>query len=562
MKKNINRLLVFCVIAFLFSSCGKNNDEGKMIPGNALFVAHIDLNSMNKKLSWAEIRETGWFKKAFSDSSTPEWRKKILESPEESGIDFEKGLIFFAARGEGENFYLVAEGTVKDKDRFEKFNKNFDPEQQVKKTGEINTLILKDKNVVGWSGDHFAYVMNSSTTSSELYNLNNVVSPARFQDESSKLGAYCATLFNLKSDSSLAKNDKFTDLMKEKGDLHFWHNTSEITKSMPDLGMLGMLKLDVFFKDNYGASTVNFEDGKMELTQKYYSGKELTDFLKKNQGSKINSDMVKNIPTQNMLGLFALNFKPGAIQDLIKLTGTDGLANMFLQQSGFSLDDFSKANNGDMVISFSDFSISKDSISSKDNEGNNVDTYGIPKPQFNFLFSMSVKDKAMFQKIVDGLKKLSNGLGEDSSISIQLTDKYFTISNHKNFADQYIKGDQNNKFDFLNNLEGHPLGFYLDIHKMLSVINLDKMQDSSFNEAIDQSLKLWDKAITTSGDIKGDAFITHSEVTLLDQKTNSLKQLNNYLNELYKINELRKERNPDMPNLDSLLTPPLIDTIK
>lgn len=560
MKQFFKAIPLFFIMAILFASCSKKNEEGKMIPANALFVAHLDMNSMNKKLSWSEIKEMDWFKKMNSDSSAPKWAKKMLENPEASGIDFDKSLLFFGVKGDGDKYYIVAEGTIKNKDNFEQFNKNFDPSEAVKKIGDVNVLTLKDKNVAGWNGDRFAYVMNSFVTAAEMYDINNnSENPADLKNGSANLGVYCASLFNLKSDSSLASNSKFGNLMKEKGDMHFWNNNSEIIKNVP-MGMLGMLKLDIFFKENYGATTINFEDGKIEMDQKFYSGKELTDFLKKYKGSKINSDMVKNIPSQNVMGLFAMNFKPEAIQELIKLTGTDGFVNMFLKDMGVSLDDLSKANNGDMMISISDVELKPDTSILKTPDGNSMMSGAAPG--FNFLFSMSVKDKASFQKISNALQKVGGQMGADSLVNIQLNDKYFTISNHKDFADKFMSGTQNNQFDFVSKLNSNPMGFYLDLHKLFTVMSGERMSGPEVKSVIDQNLKMWDKVSMTAGDMKNDAFNAHSEMTFIDQKTNSLKQLNSYLNEVYKYNEARKENNPTQDNLDSILTPPTIDTVK
>ena len=125
-------------------------------------------------------------------------------------------------------------------------------------------------------------------------------------------------------------------------------------KSSSSLGMLGMLKLDVFFKDNISTYTVNFDNGKIDIDQKGYAGKEFSDFLKKYSGGSINTDMIKNIPSQNVLGVVAMNYKPEAIKDLIKLIGMDGMLNSYSDKIGFNLDDFVKANKGELMLAFTD----------------------------------------------------------------------------------------------------------------------------------------------------------------------------------------------------------------
>jgi hypothetical protein len=545
MKYFLKLTFFVCAISLL-SSCGKNNEAGKMIPKDALFVAQINLKSMNSKLSWNDIKQTSWYQKAYSDSSIPEWRRKILENPSASGIDFDEGLIFFMAKDSGAE-YIAAEGKLKSQKDFEQFNKNSDPSQTVKKEGKINLLILKDKNVVGWDNDHFVYVMNPRTTSSQMYKWNdsaNLQGNNEPVDRSAQLATVCQNLFNLKSGNSLSKDEHFAALIKESGDIHVWQNTEAIIKSSSSLGMLGMLKLDAFTKDNFSTYTVNFDKGKVNVDQKTYASKELTDIVKKYSGSSVNMDMIKNIPSQDIIGLFAFNFKSEGITELIKLTGADGMVNSYAQQLGFSLDDFSKATNGDWLLALTDLKINADSLR---------------KPDYNFLFSTGIGNKASFQKLLDAVKKTSSLSGNDSAVNYVSNDKTFALSNSNSFAAQYLNG-QNNKFDFADKISGHPVAFYLDMHKILSQFSTLQTTKTERKEMLNESLQMWNNIISTGGEFKDDGFAFHTEINLINKDTNSLRQLNNYFNKMYQINQAEKEKST--AKLDSLLVPPPIDTVK
>jgi len=563
MKSFLKFAFAISAVAVMFSSCSKSSDEGAMIPSNAMFVSHIDMKSMGQKVSWDDIKQTSWYKKASSDSSTPDWRKKILDNPASSGIDFDKGLIFFAQKGTGSDFHLVVEGSLKSEKDFEQFNKNFDPAQTVRKEGSVNLLTLKDKNVVGWDGSHFVYTMNSSTTSSELYkwNQNKDAQPnAEPTDNSAELSAYCVKLFSLKPDSSLAKNEKFAALLNEKGDLHFWQNTEEIVKSVPNMGMLGMLKMDAFFKDNVSAYTVNFDNGKIEVDQKGYASKELTDLLKSQMNGKVNNDMIKDIPSQNVFAVLATSFKPGTLVALLKLAGVDGVLNTYAQQMGFSLDDFSKATNGNMMLALSDFKMNADSFNYKDDSGNEIGSGKFNKPNLNFIFSVGIGDKASLQKIIGAGKTLSTQMGKDSLFQENMNDKRLAFSNTPDLAKQYLAGN-NSKYDFTDKITGHPIGLYIDFHKVLSELSTSKSNDSNDNAMLDQGLKMWNNVIITGGDFKDGAFTAKADVNLVDAKTNSLKQLNTYIDEMFKLAQASKASSHEK-KLDSLLTPPPIDTVK
>jgi len=544
--KSFLKLSFLSVIIFLFSSCGKNNEAGKMIPSDALFVTHVNIKSMHDKLSWNEIKRTSWYQKVYSDSSSSDWRRKILDNPSASGIDFDEGLTFFVAKNSG-NEYLAAEGKLKSEKDFEQLNKNFDPSQTPKKEGSINLLILKNNHVVGWNEDHFIYVMSSGRPSQmyESADSNDIQNETTAVDRSAALSSICKNLFSLKADSSLSQNDHFASLLKENGDVQIWQNTEAIIKSSSSLGMLGMLKLDAFTKDNASAYNINFNKGMIDIDQKTYASKELTDIVKKYMGNSVNMDMIKNIPSQNLFGLLAFNFKPEGITELIKLTGADGIANSYAQQLGFNLDDFSKATDGNWLLAFTDLKMNPDSAK-------------MNPVAFNYIFSAGVGDKASLQKIVTAAEKTTAQMGKDSVINYVMNDKTFVISNDRSFANQYLNGN-NNKFDFNDKISGHPVGFFLDLHKILTEFSNLKKNDER-KEMLNTALNTWNNVIASGGEFKDDGFTFHAAINLINKDTNSLIQLNNYLDEMYKINESRKDAST--AKLDSLLVPPPIDTVK
>ena len=564
MKSFFRLALFFASAAFLFSSCSKKNEVGKMIPKNAMFVMELNTKSLREKITWDDIKQTSWFREAYSDSSTKDWTKKLLDNPENSGIDLNGSLIFFVSKNSATEGDIVLEGTIKSESDFGDFNKNLDSSATIKKDGDLNMLFLKDETVVAWNDKHFVYAfdagqaMKFNPMNNSSFNQSNV---APLVDKSVTLAAVCKSVFSLKSDSSLAGSDKFTNLLKEKGDMHAWINTEEIMKSSSSLGMLGMLKLDVFFKDNISTYTVNFDNGKIDVSKKGYAGKEFSDFLQKYSGSGINTDMIKTIPSQNIFGVFALNFKPEGIKELIKLTGMDGMLNSQTSQLGFNLDDFVKANKGDITLAISD--VTMPNISQGGGNSNMSMSY---KPDFNILFSASIGDKQSFQKLMEAGKKIGGQMGtnSDTGIAYGQNDKLFAITNHQHFLNDYLAGNANNKFDFLDKINGHPFGLYIDLHKILTLADAAKSQVHDEDKTImDASLKLWNNIFMTAGNFKDGAMTGNTEINFIDQSTNSLKQLNNYFDVIATAEKAKKaEQAPDMNTMDStMMVPPPIDTV-
>ncbi len=567
MKSLFRTLLVVFAGAILFSSCSKSNDEGKMIPKDAMFVAYLNTKSLLDKVTWEDVKQTSWYKQLYADTSTKPWVKKMLENPENSGIDIKTGITFFVQKGMGNDYHIVLEGKLNDEKNFEQFNQNFAAPATVTKDGDVSMLMLKEQGVVGWSDKHFAYVSSSSSFankySSPWDTLNNQANMAPAAGNSAGLSAYCKKLFSITKDSSLSQNEKFGSLMSEKGDVHAWINTEEIMHNNASLGMLGMLKLDIFFKDNISTYTVDFDNGKVNIKQKAYAGKEFTDFLKKYKGGNVNTDMIKNIPTQNIVGVLAMNFKPEGIKGFINLLGMDGMVNTYAQQMGFTIDDFVKANSGDLLFAVTDLKMKTDSFSYKDDQGNTTDSNVFSRPDANYLFSVGVGDKPSFQKLMDAGKKLGSNMGgAENKIAYNLNDKTFAIGNQQPFINQYLAGG-NNKFDFTDKISGHPIGLFVDIQKILSALNNDAMvKDDDARQVMAASLKIWDKVYSTGGDFDGDAMVGNTEINLIDKSTNSLKQLNHYFDEVAKVMLAKMEKEKAERNqTDSLMMPPPIDTI-
>ncbi|MFS8083520.1 MAG: DUF4836 family protein [Ginsengibacter sp.] len=551
-------LFVLCA-SFLFSSCGKKGDSGKMIPANALFVAQLNMKSLTGKVSFDDMKKMAWFQKAQADTSHPEWMKKIIANPENSGIDMTDPITFFVNKDNSQNYQVVLEGSLKKASDFEAFNKNLSDGSATTKSGDLNVLLLKKNNIAAWNDKNFVYVMDvlQSPKLNEWNDSTATLSGAAPVDRSAFLTTFATHLFNLKTDSSLANNTKYSDLVKQKGDMYMWQNTEEIMNNNAALGMLGMMKLDVFLKGNIGTYRVNFDDGKISVEQKYYVSKELGDYYKKYNGSKINTDMIKNIPSQNVIGMFAANFKPAALEELVKLIGADGMANMFFQQAGFNLQDVTKANNGNLMMVMTDLNMKTDTSIMQ--QGVTFNRSMIP--DMNMLLAVGVNDKPTFQKMMTYLDKFKNSMSSDTSVSAQLTDKYFVVSNHQNFANGFLSGSNKSSFDFLDKIDGHSLGAYLDFQKLISAMSMDKKTDSLAKRALDASLKTWKNITMHGGDFVDGAITSNIEINMMDDKTNSLKQLANFADEMYKINEERKAKMPETANMDSLLAPPPIDTV-
>jgi hypothetical protein len=316
--------------------------------------------------------------------------------------------------------------------------------------------------------------------------------------------------------------------------MHFWANSEALyqgTPATPGIAALGMLNISKLYQGSFSTGTVQFENGKIDVALKSYAGKEMTDIFKKYSGTKINSEMVKRLPAKDVAVFLAMNFKPEGIKEFAKLIGIEGLVNMGASYLGFNLDDFVKANKGDIVFSISDIV--------KDTSG---------KTNAAVLFAASKGDKVSFDKLVAAGKKLgSQELGSSAShFYFNQNDKYFSIGTRKEYIDQFVAKEGDNKFEFFDKISSGPIGGYVNLQYIMRSFRDQASKDSLGMMALDASLKLWDNILMNGGEFKAGGITQHFEINLVDKSVNSLKLLNRYAGVIGKIAQQKKKEDDMM----------------
>ena len=548
----------------LLASCTKTNTQGKLIPKEAAIVVKVDGKSLSAKLPWEEIKQNPLFKEIYADSSLPATLKSLLNDPESAGIDTKADLMFFAIK-DSLGGYVGFEGTVKDEKTFKTFNQTIS-ENGTESENDGVQFISKSPACVGFTKEKFVYVFDApqisqmDDLSKRMIRDSIDIGPLAKRD----IGSTCKLIFALKESNSLAKDEKFTALMKENGDVQFWMNTEELSKGGSSSAALAMVNLEQFYKGNITTGSINFDEGKIMVKSKTYASEEMIKLFKKYSGGKVNEDMIKRMPGKDVVGIIALNFKPEAIRDLIKLTGLDGLINMGVQKIGFSTDEFIKANKGDVFLGLSDLALKPDTSASKFKIEGDAITMS-QKPSFNFVFSASIVYKDAFNKLVNAGKKIGDGLNDYNSkfpLAFNSNANYFVMSNSQQNVDQYLRSASAN-FDFINKINGEPIGAYVNIQTLLKAFESEASKDSSAKTMYDASLKMWDNILWKGGNYSDGGIMQSGEINLVDKTTNSLKQLNQYVakfSDIYKTQRAKQKQDEmafeDFKLMDTVPTPP------
>jgi hypothetical protein len=518
MQKRISILSVAALAAvILFSSCKskKENKQGRYIPETAGIVLHVNGESLNSKLSWEDIKQNEWFKDAYADSTKSAFAKTILDNPENSGVNMKGDIIIFMVKDSTGN-YSAVEGAIIDEAKFKKML------AEINKTGKETTkdgytYYTDDKGSVAYNKERFVATMSNGDYN-KYFDVPNpevfdTTSPAKVVRD---MRMTTEQILALKEEKSLGKNEKFSALMSEKGDAHFWFNAQYLASDINLGGMAAMANLSKLYDGAITTGTLNFDNGKINVDAKSYGGKEMTELYKKYNGGNFNKEMIKNIPSQNLAGVFTFNFKPEGIKEFLKILNMDGLVNLGAGQVGFNLDDFIKANKGDILFAATDIK--------KDSSGFGTDA--------KFIFATTIGDKAAFTKIIDAAKKIGGpmlgGNAMAEKIAFNTSDKYFVLSNDKATTETYIAGTANSNFSFLDKIADGSFGGYVNFQYIIGATKPAATADSNAVASYNATLKMWDDMIISGGNFKDGAISQHWEINLLDKNTNSLKQLNSY----------------------------------
>jgi len=162
------------------------------------------------------------------------------------------------------------------------------------------------------------------------------------------------------------------------------------------------------------------------------------------------------------------------------------------------------------------------------------DSVGIPeKPDARFLFAVAIGDKDAFNKLINMSKTMGKDITEKVFFS-KKDDKYFAFSNSQEAVNRYFSGPQSDHA-FLSTINDHPIGAFIDLQMILKGFQAQFIKDSLGKVHYDRNISMWNNIYVTGGEWKDGGIVTKGELNLMDKSTNSLKQLNKYIDDNAKI---------------------------
>lgn len=517
MKRNPLLLAIAVTVTLFAVSCKKGGKTGLLVPKEASVVFYFNSGSLSSKLSWEEIKKSEWFKEAHREAPDS-FARKILEDPSASGVDTDKGFCFFLV-GRGRGGYASFQGDIKDKTAFEEMVKHADKTSATpEKAGDLSILRLHDA-VLSWNKSKFVFIADAPFNAAGT-------GTRRFPEDS--LVAFAKSIYKLKGKDLLDSDSKFADLIQSKGDLHLWFSVGGMYNNMP-MGMMDMLKLNILMEGNVSTGTLSFDDGKVTLSGKQYYGKELTKLLNKYSAKGAGDELISRLPNSDVLAAGVYSYPVGAITEMIKLIGADGIANSFLGQKGISLDDIGKAFKGDLAFAVSDVAQKTDTVKYEGYDGQ-TSSYTTTKSEPQYVFGMAIDDQKSFDKIYNVFSEEINKVPANVA-DIKTEKGWLMISNTPALSSGFLAG--NNKPAYADKISGHTLGVFFNLQKFMTLLG-SEMRDSTSSKVLQLSKETW-QDVTMYADYKSGTGTYQFDLNLINKGTNSLKQINQYADKIVAI---------------------------
>lgn len=523
-----NFLIPVVLMALLLAACSQAGKTGLLVPKDAALVVHVNMKSLSGKMTWEDIRNADWFK-SMSDQTVPNdsTAQKLLNDPATSGINLKEDMVFHLARHNGSG-YFAFQGKLTDAAAFENtLNSSRSEKITINSDGDLKFTNPDEMTLLLWNKDRFMMLANAPLDEMGG-NYGNGRSRMLKGDTLMQLGK---DILALKGDKLLDSDKRFASLIGETGDLHFWTNAEFFADAR--MGMLtSMLKVSTLIEGNISAGTLHFDNGKITFDNIQYVSKDLASLLKKHTPKTVGTDLIKRLPSGEVMAAGVFNYPPEGLKELSKLIGADGMVNGFFGEFNYSMDEFVAANKGDIAFALADFGVKKDSVEYEGFNGKK-EFYVRENPDLNFVAAVSVNDKEAFGKLVGIVQQqVKNADQATRDLQYSFDENWLVFGSSQGEIDRFKAG--NNSPAYADKISGHQMGFFVDVNRILgrvkAIMNQDNpaAEQSSTGSILNASIAFWDNAILY-GDVEDGKVKTHMEVNLIDRNSNSLKQLTNYL---------------------------------
>ncbi|HNJ58631.1 MAG TPA: DUF4836 family protein [Chitinophagaceae bacterium] len=550
MNKIISTLSLLVTIIVFTTSCGKKApSEAKYIPKDATSIVVINQKTLEEKLKSGNITLDSFINKMLDtkDSANAASLKKWQDF-KNSGIDLDNNLYFFVVQkgsiSKGLTTAVNIMAGLKDQAKFEKYikeQKEFNAKNLIQENNFSYLSSIDTDLSLSWNKEIAIATFYKRDIKGSYDSVGNYIEPDKSEttkDKNEEVKRY----FNLKENESVASVAYFNDMFKTKADGYIFGSTNSMLGFLASTP-LNIPKVEELLKDNYTASTFNFENGKIEVNNTTYTNPMLSSILKKYSGSSVNTHLAEFFPTQNLNGTILISFKPEMFDGLLKELEIKGMLEAFLAQQGLTSADLFKLLSGEINIAMSDFVIENKEVTQKLYDGSTY-TYNKTVPNFKLIATAPIGDKAAFTKIMDKavennlLAKTSTGYtsGEmlaSSGMYFMADEKQIVIASSQDFYTTYLnnKTKSNLNSNIIADFKGKSMAAFIDINSIIKGFTPTAKDTTISNKVLAMVNTTFKNFIATTENFKDNSFKGKVTLNMVNEKQNSLVSIINLIDE-------------------------------
>lgn len=549
MKPSFRSLLAILVLMVAFSSCSnKMPKEARLIPKDASAVIILDPGAMQDKLNNGGISVDTLLSRIFQhDSTDGKDKARIEEFRTNAGLDWSSKIYYFVQQQGSLNENATTAMTViaglSDATKFEAWLKKEDEtkDNPIEQGKDYSYMLLDDNVVISWNKEVAMTTIYHSIQKPTYDTVAMEFKIPEKKDLSTAAKKLVEGYHAQEKGASMASVDAFKNMFKEKADGYFFSSTNNIVSMLNGVLPLSLPKVEELLKDNYSASTLSFENGKIIMKSATYTNPILSNLLKKYAGPTVNLNSLERYPSNNINGMMLLAINPEIIGGILKELEIEGLVNGSLEKIGLQASDLYKCLNGESALIVSD--IGSGTLPDPQERKDESD---LIKKQNNarMIFHAGVGDKVSFAKLMDKaveagyLKKegASYKGGELMSllgIYLQADDKDLIVASDSLTYHQYVSNTAKSSIDpnVLKQFKGKNGVLYFDISNTIAGLNRNNAK-GDYNKSMLTAQETFKDVIGTSENFDGKSFKGVLEVRMQNEKQNSLVTLTSLLTDI------------------------------
>ncbi|MEI8073771.1 MAG: DUF4836 family protein [Bacteroidota bacterium] len=539
MQANLRSFLAVLIMAALFTACSNHAPkEAKYIPKDITAVLAVDPKSLHDKLEKSGINMdtliNRLFKRGGVDSND---KAKFNEISDAAGINWNDKIYFFSLQAgeeqQANSTVLNLMGGISNATKFEAFLKKQPALQKksVQKEKNYSFILINNESMISWNEGNVIGSLIHSTVKPYYDSIAmKFIVPEKANMEK-ELKAEVNKYFTQKESESLASVEAFGNMFKTKSDGYAFSSTNRylsILGAMP----LQLPKLEELVKDNYIASTLSFEEGRIVATATTYTNPFVSSILKKYAGPTVNLSLIENYPSENINLIMMASFNPEIFGGVLKQLEVEGLVNNFMEKTGFTSQDLYKTLKGDIAVVVSDLG-----LPSKDLKVKNDSTVIFErKPLGKMILNAPVGDPVAFAKIMNKAVEMGyfskNGntyhagkLLSFFGMYVNADDKNLIIASDSLTYAQYISNKSKAVIsnDALNMFRGKSTIAYFDIANTIK--GFLGGNDGDYKKSLLSAKETFKDMIMSSENFDGSTLKGKFEIRLNNEKQNSLATL-------------------------------------